>query len=93
MTKIEIVSKSDFDEFKEEVLCRLDDVLNRSGVSREWLRSTEVADMLGISIGTLKNLRDSRRIPFSKIGGTPLYRLTDIHEILLANMIHCVDES
>jgi hypothetical protein len=87
MTKIEIVSKSDFDEFKEVVLSRLDDALNKTNESREWYRSVEVADMLGISTGTLKNLRDSRRISFTKVGGTLLYRLTDINQMLLANMI------
>lgn len=91
MAKIVILTKEDLNEFKEEVLGRLDDALNRSGVSREWLRSNEVAEMLGISSGTLKNLRDARRIPFSKIGGILLYRLNDIHEMLLANMIPIED--
>ena len=73
MAKIDIVSKSDFDEFKEEVLGRLDDVLNRCVVEREWLKSADVQELLNISSGTLKTLREGGHIQFSKLGGSLYY--------------------
>ena len=85
MAKIEILTKEDLNEFKEEVLGRLDDALNKTNVSREWLRSTEVQEWLNISSGTLKALREGGEIPFSKLGGSLYYNYNDLVAVLEAN--------
>jgi hypothetical protein len=36
---------------------------------KKWLKSSEVKKMLGISPGTLQNLRINGMLPFTKIGG------------------------
>jgi len=93
MAKIDIVSKNDFDEFKKEIMQELKGVVEDKAQKVQWLKSSETASILGISPGTLKNLRDSRSIPFSKLGGTLYYNMNDINQILLANTITCDDES
>jgi|TARA_R110002153_G_scaffold273765_3_gene445558 phenylacetate-coenzyme A ligase PaaK-like adenylate-forming protein len=91
MAKIEIVTKEDLKEFKEELLQEFKIVVGDVSQNLQWLRSHEVADKLGICMGTLKNLRDSRQIPFTKVGGILLYSMNDINNMLLANMIHIED--
>jgi len=93
MAKIDIVSKNDFDEFKKEIMQELKGVVEDKARNVQWLKSSETESYLGISSGTLKNLRNSRSISFSKLGGTLYYNMNDINKILLANMIHCEDES
>jgi len=50
--------------------------------NRTWLKSAEVRRLLGISPGTLQNLRVNGSLPFRKIGGTIYYKLSDIHRLM-----------
>ena len=93
MAKIEILTKDDLNEFKAELIQEFKVVIEAEAQNVQWLKSSETASILGISPGTLKNLRDSRSIPFSKLGGTLYYNMNDINQILLANTITCDDES
>ena len=93
MAKIEILTKEDLNEFKAELIQEFKVVIEAEAQNVQWLKSAEVSSILGISPGTLKNLRDSRSIPFSKLGGTLYYNMNDINQILLANTISCDDES
>ena len=92
MAKIEILTKEDLNEFKAELIQEFKVVIEAEAQNVQWLKSAEVASILGISTGTLKNLRDSRRIAFTKLGGTLLYCMSDINQVLQANKIHCDDE-
>lgn len=47
-----------------------------------WLNSKEVTAMLGISLRTLQRYRDEGRIPFSLMGRTCRYRLTDVERMM-----------
>ena len=47
-----------------------------------WLTSKEVTALLGISLRTLQRYRDEGRIPFSLIGRTCRYRLTDVEHMM-----------
>jgi len=46
--------------------------------TKPWLRSSEVRKMLGISHGTLQNLRINGTLSYTKLGGVILYRYEDI---------------
>ena len=52
------------------------------GQSKKWLRSVEVRKLLGISPGTLQNLRINGTLRFTKVGSIMYYKLEDINEIL-----------
>ena len=47
-----------------------------------WLTSKDVTALLGISLRTLQRYRDEGRIPFSLMGRTCRYRLTDVERIM-----------
>jgi hypothetical protein len=43
--------------------------------------------MLGISHGTLQNLRINRSLPYTKLGGIMFYKYEDIEKILEAGLV------
>ena len=45
---------------------------------KEYLRSADVLKLFSISNSTLKNLRDAGTLPCYKLGGTFLYKRTEI---------------
>lgn len=92
MAKIEIVTKDDLEALKVELIKEFKVLFGAKSSDTKWLRSNEVANLLGISTGTLKNLRDTGQIPFSKLGGTLFYSMDDINQIILANKVICTDE-
>jgi predicted site-specific integrase-resolvase len=49
---------------------------------RQWLKSKEVRDILGISASTLQNLRVNGILSFARIGGTMFYKSEDIMKLL-----------
>lgn len=57
-------------------------------LSETWLDNQEVMELLKISPRTLQNLRDSKSLPFSKIGGKIYYKASDVEKILDENY-HC----
>jgi len=46
------------------------------------LKSYEVRKLLGISPGTLQNLRLNETLPYTKIGGLMYYRYEDIRKLM-----------
>lgn len=54
-------------------------------LSETWLDNQEVMELLKISPRTLQNLRDSKSLPFSKIGGKIYYKASDVEKILDEN--------
>lgn len=82
-----IVTLEDMDAFKAELLKEIKELLiNYDRVTIDkWIKSNIVMDKLGISPGTLQNLRVSGALPFSKLGGIIYYDEEKVNEILLAN--------
>lgn len=50
---------------------------------REYLRSADVMKLFSISESTLKNLRNSGGLPCYKLGGTYLYKRTEIEACIV----------
>lgn len=57
---------------------------------KRFLKSYQVERMLGISSGTLQNLRINKTLPFSKIGGTIFYEIDDIQKLIRENKRNAV---
>lgn len=75
-------------QFRLQLLSELKEVLQQSKQStKQWLKSSEVRKMLGISHGTLQNLRITRSLPYTKLGGIMFYRQEDIEKILEAGWV------
>lgn len=85
-----IITTEDLMEFKIELLDEIKALLkNQQGdYNKKWLKSPEVRELLGISPGTLQNLRINGTIPYTKVGGILYYDYGEIMNVLEKNRIH-----
>jgi hypothetical protein len=83
MTAIDLITKEDLRQFKNEMLTEMKHLLKPGlGQSKQWLKSYEVRKLLNISPGTLQNLRVNSTLRYTKIGGLLYYKLEDIQALL-----------
>ncbi len=84
--KVELITKEDLENFKKELFEEIR--RNRfhfkktEEAKKQWLKSYEVRKLLGISAGTLQNLRINGTLPYTKIGGLMYYRYEDIRNLM-----------
>jgi len=85
-----IITTEDLREFKMELLDGIKELLNNQtgNTSKRWLKSPEVRELLGISPGTLQNLRINGTLPYTKVGGIVYYDQEEIMEVMEKNRIH-----
>lgn len=85
-----IITTDELREFKLELLEELKVLLSKEAEykSKKWLKSPEVRELLGISHGTLQNLRINGTLPYSKVGGVLYYDYQDIIKVIESNKIH-----
>lgn len=83
---VELITRGDLEKFKKELLeeIRKHNPHPRRQVQepRAWLKSFEVRKLLGISAGTLQNLRVNGTLPYTKIGGLMYYKYEDIQKLM-----------
>lgn len=79
----EILTREDLAIFKTELFRELRELVNAPAIQpRKWLKSYEVRDLLGISPGTLQNMRINGTLSFTKIGGLIFYEYDDILKLM-----------
>ena len=81
----EIITQEDLQKFRLQLLEDLTRIMSgaaRPQSNKEWLRSSEVRKMLGISHGTLQNLRIKNILPHRRVGGLMYYKYQDILRLL-----------
>ena len=82
----EILTTDDLREFKLEILSEIKKLFSdqsmQKPVERRFLRSTDLQELLDLSPASLQNLRNSRILPYTKIGGTFYYDWEDIVQIM-----------
>jgi hypothetical protein len=85
-----IITTEDLLEFKHELLEDIKEIFNKQSgvVTKKWLKSPEVRDLLSISPGTLQNLRINGTLPYSKVGGLIYYDYEEILKVIEDNRIH-----
>jgi hypothetical protein len=87
-----IITQEDLEQFKVELLQELKDIINNKPSDKDqsketrWLKSHQVQRQLGISPGTLQNLRINGTIPFTKVGGVIFYSQDHIQAVMQQNM-------
>jgi len=57
-------------------------------LSEEWMTSDQVMFLLKISNSTLKKLKESGKLPYSKIKGLQYFRTIDIENLLKRSIIN-----
>lgn len=88
-----IVTAEDLEQFKIELIDAFKEIMD-SGKDQKgkptpekvWLKSHQVQRLLGVSPGTLQNLRINGTIPYSKVGGVLFYDKEEIYNVLEMNM-------
>ena len=85
----EIITTDDLRDFKVELFRELKRMLqeHHGQPAKKWLKSYEIRKLLGISPGTLQNLRVNGTLPFTKIGGVLFYDYEDIRKMLEPNQV------
>lgn len=84
----ELLTREDLQQFRMQLLGELKEVLQQSKQStKQWLKSAEVRKMLGISHGTLQDLRITRSLPYTKLGGIMFYKYEDIEKLLNSGLV------
>ena len=84
--RVELVTKEDLDQFRQTLLTDLARMLKRPDSVQPWLKSYEVRKLLKISAGTLHRLRAKGFLPFSRVGGTFLYKYEDVQRLVEINV-------
>lgn len=82
---VNLITNDDLERFKGELFKEIRIMIGSSKISegtKTWLKGIEVRNLLGISSGTLQNMRLNGTIPFSKIGGLLYYRYDDILKLM-----------
>lgn len=84
-----IITTEDLYEFKVGLLEDIEKLLEGKygKKSKKWIKSNEVKKLLGISPGTLQNLRNNGTLPFSKINGIIFYDKEEILKVLEINKV------
>ncbi|SHJ63267.1 Helix-turn-helix domain-containing protein [Arenibacter nanhaiticus] len=85
-----IITTDDLRELKMDVILEIKDLLKQKRPEqskKEWLKSTQVLEMLQISPTTLLSLRMNGTIPFVKIGGLIFYDAEEIEKVLIENTV------
>ena len=82
--QVEILTKDDLKQFKAELVQELKNAFNGNAKpqNKEWLKSNDVRKLLGISPGTLQNLRINGTLTYSKIGDMMYYGYQNIMKLL-----------
>ena len=57
----------------------------------ELLRIAEVAELLKISVPSVRRLQQGRHIPFHKVGGSVRFAKEDIASFLTKNRVESID--
>jgi len=79
----EITTVEDLQKFRLQLLEDIKALVQPPNqLAKQWLKSPEVRKMLGISHGTLQNLRIRNILPYHKVGGIIFYKYDDIVKLL-----------
>lgn len=87
--KDQIITTEDLISFKSDLIDEIKTIFKelQDHGGKKWLRSRDVCRKLGVSPGTLQNLRINGSLPFTKVGGVIFYDQNDIQKMLESNRI------
>jgi len=86
---IEVLTKEDLNDFRIELLGEIKQLIApEEKNTKQWLKGTELRQLLKISPGTLQNLRSNGTLPFTKIGGIIYYNYESIERTFKLNMVN-----
>jgi len=82
----EILTTDDLREFKMEIISEIKKILSDHNANKtqgkRFLKSNDLQELLDLSPASLQNLRNSRVLPYTKIGGTFFYDWEDVVQLM-----------
>lgn len=76
---VEIITKEDLAAFRLDLVNDIKQLLAAVPEKPvQWLKCSELRKLLPVSATTIRNLRISGQLPYSKIGGTYYYKYADL---------------
>jgi phosphoglycerate-specific signal transduction histidine kinase len=83
----QLATVGDLENLKNDLIQEFKNLLKEttSANTKKWLKSSEVKKLLGISTGTLQNLRMNGSLSFSKVGGIIFYDYSEIAKLIERN--------
>ena len=82
---MELVTKQDFVSFENRMITEMSKLLQSRPQEKEWLKTSDVLEILGCSPGTLQNLRINGLLASPKLMGTHYYKKSDVYTLLESN--------
>jgi hypothetical protein len=82
---IEVLTIQDIELIKRLIMKELLETFQMTKKGKTWLKSEDAMEYLKCSKSTLKHLRLTDQIPYTKIGGRCLYSVEDIEALLHKN--------
>ena len=82
-----LITRGDLEQFRVKLLADIKGLLSEVPPAnrKTWLKGSEVRKLLGISAGSLQNLRSTGQLKSSKVGGVHFYRYEDIDNMMQPN--------
>jgi hypothetical protein len=84
---VDFVTKQDLEQFKKDLFEEMKKLFETNPKEKKWLKSYQVRDLLGISRGTLQNMRINGTLKATKVGGLMYYDYADILKMLKGNRL------
>lgn len=75
------ITKDDLMSLKKEIIEEIREVINPKSTSPEFLRSSQVKQLLGCSDSKLETMRKNGTLTYTKIGGSLYYSQRDISKL------------
>jgi len=76
------MTNEELERFKVSLLADLARMMKAPDPVQPWLKSYEVRKLLKISPGTLQRLRSQGILPYSRVGGTILYKYEEVRKLV-----------
>ena len=75
------ITKDDLKTLKQEIVNEIKGILNPQSTTTEFLRSSQVKQLLGCSDSKLETMRKNGSLTYTKIGGSVYYNQKDISKL------------
>ncbi|HUC81937.1 MAG TPA: helix-turn-helix domain-containing protein [Flavisolibacter sp.] len=78
------MTKEDLQLFRMQLLNDIRELFapRENGVQKQWLKNSDVRQLLKISSNTVQRLRIAGKLKSSKVGGVHYYRYEDVQQLL-----------
>lgn len=86
LTTNQLLTKDDLQEFQNNLLNKLQEIVQKNKEQKKWLRVSEVKEILKISASTIQTLRINGTLSYTKLSGMYYYNYEDIEKLIHSNI-------